>query len=153
MNKKEIIKAIRDGRYQDVLETVGDYLAEQPGVKKPEDLYDRLAVYGTKKQEYFIVVTLDGAHKIINTHVVSKGLVNRTLVHPREVFRVAIIDHATSIIVAHNHPSGNIDPSAEDIDTTRRLKDSGELLGISVLDHIVIGRTKQLSFKELGYMR
>lgn len=93
--------------------------------------------YGKKQQEYFIVILLDGALQPIKTEVISIGLVNRTLVHPREVFAPAIQNRATSIIIAHNHPSGNLTPSEDDINTTYRIIDAGKILGINVLDHII----------------
>lgn len=91
-----------------------------------------------KEAERFVCVTLNSCHKIIGVYVVSQGLVNRTLVHPREVFRPAIMDNATAIIIAHNHPSGSLEPSAEDKDVTRRMKQAGDIIGIKVLDHIIV---------------
>ena len=88
--------------------------------------------------EHFVCVTLNGCHKIIGVYVVSQGLVNRTLVHPREVFRPAIADNATAVIIAHNHPSGNITPGPEDKDVTMRMKQAGDIIGIKVLDHIIV---------------
>lgn len=131
-----------------------DLVSERRGpevkVKQPEDVFAVIQRYGTKKQEHFLVVTLDGNQQILKVHIVSIGLLNRTLVHPREVFVRAIKDHAASIVVAHNHPSGQLDPSPEDIDVTKRLKECGELLGIPLLDHLIISSTKFLSFKIEG---
>jgi len=93
--------------------------------------------YGKRKQENFIVITLDGAHNVIKKRVVSKGLVNRTLVHPREIFRPAISDNAVAIIIAHNHPSGSVKPSRDDDAVTKAIREAGEIVGIRVLDHIV----------------
>lgn len=103
----------------------------------PAAIYESIKHYGLKPQEHFIVVLLDGAHQIIKHEVVTIGLVNRTLVHPREVFTSAIIERATAVIIAHNHPSGNLTPSPDDIEVTQRLKKAGEILGVSVLDHII----------------
>lgn len=120
-------------------------------VRHPLDVVPFLEPFMGKEQEHFVVLTLNGAHEVINTHVISVGLVNRTLVHPREVFRPAIKDNATSVIVAHNHPSGNLEPSAEDGEIYGRLKDAGELLGITVLDSIIIGKNGGIySFLEGG---
>jgi DNA repair protein RadC len=91
-----------------------------------------------KDVECFVCVTLNGSHKVIGSYVVSQGLVNRTLVHPREVFRPAIMDNAAAIIIAHNHPSGSLEPSAEDKDVTMRMKRAGDIIGIKVLDHIIV---------------
>lgn len=91
-----------------------------------------------KEVECFVCITLSGDHKIIGTYIVSQGLVNQTLVHAREVFRPAISDNAAAIIIAHNHPSGNLEPSLRDRDTTRRMKQAGDILGIPVLDHLIV---------------
>ena len=91
-----------------------------------------------KAVEYVVCVTLDGSHKVIGTHVVSQGLVNQTLVHAREVFRPAIVDNAVAVIIAHNHPTGNLEPSPEDRDTTKRMKKAGDIIGIKVLDHLIV---------------
>jgi DNA repair protein RadC len=112
------------------------------GISRPADalepILEKLEALKFKEVECFVTITLNGGHKIIDTHIVSKGLVNQTIVHPREVFRPAIADNATAIIIAHNHPSGNLEPSAEDKGTTRRIKEAGNLLGIKVLDHLIV---------------
>lgn len=100
------------------------------------------------KQECFKIILLDTKNKVIKVEEISLGTLNTSLVHPREVFVKAIKQHAASIILAHNHPSGDTEPSAEDKNITRRLVDAGELIGILVLDHIIIGREKYLSFKQ-----
>ena len=100
------------------------------------------------KQEEFHVVTLDTKNQIIDSHQVTVGTLDASLVHPREVFRVAIKDAASSVILVHNHPSGDPTPSREDYAVTDRLTESGKLLGIDVLDHIVLGRPKCLSIRE-----
>ena len=99
-------------------------------------------------KEHFLAVTLDGGHNIIQTHVVSVGTVNRTLLHPREVFTEAIREKASAIILCHNHPSGNTDPSEEDIDTTENLVEVSQIVGIPILDHIIISRNGYFSFLE-----
>ena len=99
--------------------------------------------------ECFICLTLNGSHKIIGTYIISKGLVNKTLVHPREVFRPAIADNAVAIIIAHNHPSGNLEPSIDDKDTTNRMKQAGEIIGIKVLDHLIVSPCVQGYFSFL----
>lgn len=100
------------------------------------------------KQEEFHVVTLDTKNHVIDTHQVTVGTLDASLVHPREVFRVAIKDAASSVILVHNHPSGDPTPSREDRQVTDRLTESGKLLGIDVLDHIVLGQNGSVSIRE-----
>ena len=100
-------------------------------------------------QEVFVVVTLNTRNRVIQKHLVSIGTVNSTLVHPREVFRPAILDGATAVILGHNHPSLDVTPSAEDIKITRQLVGAGAVIGIKVLDHIIIGESS-LSLRETG---
>jgi DNA repair protein RadC len=121
-------------------------------IKAPEDVVPLLSHIADRKQEYFIVVLLNGAHEVISTKVVSIGLVNSTQVHPREVFAPAIEQRATSVILAHNHPSGNLEPSPADKNVTKQLIESGKILGISVLDHIIFSRQGYLSFSEKGLL-
>ena len=100
------------------------------------------------KQECFKVIYLDTKNKIINDENISLGSLNASIVHPREVFKNAVKKSANSIIIMHNHPSGDPAPSREDIEITRRIRKSGELLGITLLDHIIIGDHRYISFKE-----
>ncbi len=99
------------------------------------------------KQEEFHIVTLDTKNQIIDTHMITTGTLDSSLVHPREVFRAAIKDAAASILLVHNHPSGDPTPSRADHAVTDRLTESGKLLGIEVLDHIVLGRERSLSIR------
>ena len=103
----------------------------------PSDAYPLIRHFGTRQQEHFLCISLNGAHEVVSVNVVSIGLVNHTLVHPREVFADPLRERATAGIVAHNHPSGNLTPSSDDRNVTRRLKSAGELLGIPVLDHLI----------------
>jgi len=119
-------------------------------IRVPSDAVSVLKLFAGKRQEHFVVLTLNGTHWTIRRHVVTIGLANRTMVHPREVFWPAIQDNAVAIIVAHNHPSGQIDPSNEDREVTRRLVAAGEIMGIPVLDHVIIGRDRYYSFLESG---
>jgi DNA repair protein RadC len=116
----------------------------------PPDVLPLIRHYADRKQEHFICVSLNGANEVITSRVVSVGLVNRTQVHPREVFADPITDRASAIIVAHNHPSGGLRPSKEDTEVTKRLKAAGETLGIRLLDHIVFDHNKYYSFLENG---
>ncbi len=102
------------------------------------------------KQERFYVLLLDSKGRLMREIRVSEGTLTASLVHPREVFRFALREAASSLILAHNHPSGDPSPSAEDEALTRRLRTAGELLGVKVLDHVVIGRGRWLSFVETG---
>ncbi len=106
----------------------------------------------SEQTEVFIVVMLNVKLKIIGVRTVSKGTLDRTPVHPREVFAPAIKEMAHSVVVAHNHPSGSTEPSTDDINLTKRLKQAGEIIGIRLLDHIIVGRKNYSSFKTLGLM-
>ena len=112
--------------------------SDQPIIDSPEKAVEQLADIRDKKQEYFVCLTLDGANRLIAKRIITIGTLTASLVHPREVFADAITDRAASIIVAHNHPSGNLEPSQTDTQVTERLKIAGELLGISLVDHIVV---------------
>lgn len=102
-------------------------------------------------REEFHAVLLDTKHRVIGVHLISVGHLNGTLVHPREVFKKAIRRSSESIIVVHNHPSGDPTPSNEDIAVTRRLRSAGTLLGIELLDHIIVGGTRYVSLRQEGY--
>lgn len=107
-------------------------------------------IIGNKSQEYFYAIYLDTSKKIIKEKLLFIGTINYSLVHPREVFKEAFLAGASSIILVHNHPTGNVIPSSNDIDTTKRLKEIGEFMGIKVIDHIIIGKNKYYSFFENG---
>jgi len=109
-----------------------------PLIDKPEKAAAQLDYIRDKKQEYFVVLTLDGARRLINNKVVTIGTLLSSLVHPREVFSLAIEDRAASIIIAHNHPSGMLDVSEQDREVTTRIRKAGELLGIHLDDHIIV---------------
>lgn len=105
---------------------------------------------GNKKKEHFKVLSLDSRNKLISIDNVSVGTINTNLVHPREVFKTAIQHLAVSIILVHNHPSGNPEPSEDDLEITKRLIESGKIMGIDILDHIIITKNKFFSFKDKG---
>ena len=105
-----------------------------------------------KKQEYLIAFNLDGRNRVISKKTVTIGLIDQSLVHPREVFTDAIKQMATSIILVHNHPSGDLDPSMDDLKTTEKIKKAGELLGIPLLDHIIVSKKGYYSFKENHFL-
>lgn len=126
---------------------------QQKRIQKAADVYPLLQHFADRKQEQFLCVSLNGAHEVIAVRVVSIGILNRTIVHPREVFGDPISDRAASIIVAHNHPSGQLTPSEEDRNITQRLKEAGELLGIQLLDHLIISpKGEYFSFAEQGIL-
>jgi len=118
----------------------------------PADVLPLIQHYADRKQEHFICISINGANEVIASRVVSVGLVNRTQVHPREVFADPITDRASAIIVAHNHPSGDPTPSKEDIEITRKLVETGKIMGIDVLDHVIIGDGRHFSMKEAGHI-
>lgn len=113
----------------------------------PADTYCVISHYADH-QENFIAISLNGANEILSVKLVSKGTVNKTLVHPREVFAGVIGDRATSLIIAHNHPSGNLSPSPEDQEVTKRIIKAGKVLGIPLLDHIIFSPQSFFSFTE-----
>jgi DNA repair protein RadC len=119
-------------------------------IGRPGDVLPLVAHYADRKQEHFLALSLNGAHEVIAVRVITMGLVNRSLVHPREVFADALMDRAAAVIVAHNHPSGNLEPSAEDREVTTRLAQAGETLGVKMLDHVVFGPAGYYSFLEHG---
>ena len=121
---------------------------KQISIKQPNDIFNFLKKHIIKKREQFIVLTLNGSHNVISSHIITIGLVNRTIIHPREVFQCAILDNSSSIVLVHNHPSGNIKPSEEDNEITVRMKEAGELLGISVLDHLIISKDSYFSYRQ-----
>jgi len=137
-------------RKQELLHELMVMEKESPTKKitAPGDVYSILAEYCMKRQEHFIVMTLKGSHELINKHVISIGLVNRTLVHPREVFYPAVKDNAAAIMIAHNHPSGNLEPSQEDFEITKRLKEASKIMGIEILDHLIVTTNGYYSFLE-----
>jgi DNA repair protein RadC len=120
-------------------------------VRGPDDV---VALIGRKlrseTREHFLVLLLNARHECVAVETVSIGSLNASIVHPREVFRPAVLASAASIIVAHNHPSGDPEPSEEDLSITRRLAQVGELLGIGLLDHVVIATRGVVSLRERG---
>lgn len=115
----------------------------------PDAVEQFLADLKPLAQEVFVVIGLNAKNRVIQKHLVSIGTVSSSLVHPRECFRPVILDGASAIIIAHNHPSGDPTPSSEDIKITRQLISAGEVLGVKILDHVIIGDTA-LSLREAG---
>ena len=123
-------------------------------VTKPQDILPLPLVAGMrdKRQEHFICISLNGAGEVLDSRIITVGLLNHSLVHPREVFADAITDRAASVICVHNHPSGSLEPSPQDIAITTQLKEAGLLLGIQLIDHIIVTKTGYLSMKERGLL-
>lgn len=118
----------------------------------PAQIYEMFRDLSQEAKEHFVALHLDGKNRITCFDRVSLGSLNQTIVHPREVFKTACLSNAAAILLIHNHPSGDPAPSQEDIAITRRLHDGGDLLGIKVLDHIIIGDGHYVSFVESGLL-
>jgi DNA repair protein RadC len=122
-------------------------------ISSPEDVADLLMPeLAGEKKEHFKTLVLDTKNRVLKNVTISVGTLDASLVHPREVFREAVQASASSIVVAHNHPSGDPTPSAEDRQVTTRLVEAGKVLGIDVLDHIIIGEERWVSLKQQGFM-
>lgn len=132
-----------------VQEGVGGYLSPKIRYTSPTQIFDTFGFLEYETKEYFIALHLDGKNRILAVDICSVGSLNQSIVHPREVFKTALLSSAAAIILMHNHPSGDPTPSSEDLEVTRRLREAGALLGIKVLDHLVIGST-YYSFVERG---
>jgi len=125
--------------------------ADRPQLLTPRDLaMFLLPEFGARPVEQFGVVLLDAKHRLVRTTVLTVGTLDRSVVHPREVFREAAAARAAGIVLFHNHPSGDPTPSADDLALTRRLVAAGELMGIDVLDHLVLTATRFVSLREIG---
>lgn len=121
-------------------------------VSQSADIMPLVSHLAGRLQEHFVSISLNGANEVIACRVLTIGLVNATQIHPREVYSESITDRASSIIVAHNHPSGNLTPSDEDKNITARLKAAGELLGVPLLDHVIFGAKGWFSFRDQGWL-
>lgn len=118
-------------------------------IRTPDDAAGACGI-ATLPQEAFVVLALNAKNNLINRRLVTLGLLDSSLIHPREVFRGAIRDGAAAIVVVHNHPSGDTTPSAEDVRITRQLIDAGKIIDIRVLDHVIVAQEKRLSLRENG---
>jgi len=122
-------------------------------IKTPEDAYNELrGKLRGKKKEYFWTILLDTRNQVIKNAEISIGSLDTSIVHPREVFKEAIAASASSMIAAHNHPSGNPEASQDDIQLSKRLKEAGELVGIELVDHIIVGDGNYISLKREGLL-
>jgi DNA repair protein RadC len=116
-------------------------------IRGPEDVLEHVRDLVRARREHFVVLLLNARHEMQRREVVSIGSLNASIVHPREVFLVAILHSAASVVLVHNHPSGDPEPSEEDLSITRRLVEVGELVGIGVLDHVIVGARGLVSFR------
>lgn len=137
------IKMVKESSFQ--------YLARQ--ILSPNDAYEMIKeqLEGLDREQ-FIIACLNTKNEPTNITVVSVGTLNKAIVHPREVFKTAILSNASSIMAFHNHPSGDTTPSQHDIELTQRLYEAGNLLGIKLVDHLIIGDGTFTSLKEQGYL-
>jgi DNA repair protein RadC len=120
---------------------------------KPREVAELLLpLYGSRSVEHFGVVLLDTKHRVLRTTIVTIGTLDASIVHPREIFREAAAAGAAAIVVFHNHPSGDPEPSPEDMVLTRRLISAGLVMGIEVIDHVILGNVSYVSMKEQGYI-
>ena len=137
------VSLVRDGSIK---------MDNRPQMRNASDFYAVLKDWFLDRdRESFVVVMLNAKNKIIGINEVSTGSLSSSIVHPREVFKPLILHNAAAVVLAHNHPSGDPKPSQEDIFITRRLRDAGDLLGIKVLDHIIVGDEQYTSFADNGY--
>jgi len=142
------------GRVVLVKERVGSYELPRE-IRCPEEAYNAIRVttnVQAEAQEVFGILILNIKNRIVAVHEISRGTLNSSMAHPREVFKPAILHNAASIICFHNHPSGDPEPSKEDVELSNRLVEAGKILGIEVFDHIVVGDEGYVSLKERGVM-
>ena len=124
-------------------------------IGSPEDAYKAITTITNvqeEAQEVFGILILNTKNKIVAVHEISRGTLNASMVHPREVFKPAVLHNAAAIICFHNHPSGDPKPSRDDIEITKRLVEAGNIMGIEILDHIIVGDDGYISLKERGVM-
>lgn len=117
-------------------------------ISRPKDIWRNMDKIRCNKKEYFVAFYLDTKNQIIKKEIVSIGILNASLVHPREVFEPAIRLSAAQIIISHNHPSEDVNPSEQDLIITKRLIKTGQILGIEIIDHVIVGKNNYLSMKE-----
>lgn len=154
MSKRTIMKTYRVER---VRETAKMYELKSGGIvrspESAEEIFREVFNTDAMTKEHLMLASLNTKNKVEALHIVHIGSLNASIVHPRDVMQLAVLDNAASIILAHNHPSGDPAPSNEDIQVTKRIKDAGKILGIELLDHIILGDfNKSVSLKEKGYI-
>ena len=135
-----------------VKEEITNYLKTNQRYTSPSQVYETFSFMMQETKEMFLTLHLDGKNRIICMDLVSVGSLNQSIVHPRSCFQTACLSNAAAIILVHQHPTGDPSPSSEDIAITRRLKEAGEIMGIKILDHIIVGDGEYLSFVERGLL-
>lgn len=147
--KLKTIKAV----YQTITvnDIITDYLKPNTRYTSASQVYDTFSFLRHETKEHFIALHLDGKNRIVCCDMVSTGSLSQSIVHPRELFKTALLSSAAAVILMHNHPTGDPTPSTEDLTITRRLQEAGDMIGIRVLDHIVIGDS-YYSFAERGHI-
>jgi DNA repair protein RadC len=128
-------------------------IRETVKIQCAKDALPLLADIADKPQEHFVCISLNGANEVIQKRVVTIGLLDKSPIHPREVFADVIADRAAAVILAHNHPSGELEPSAADLSVHDQLSEAAKILGIRVLDHLIVSRKGYYSFKESGLIK
>lgn len=121
---------------------------ERPEVSNPKSVFSYMQDLKDSEKEVVVVFYLDTKNKVIAREIVNIGILDASIIHPREIFRGAILRNSNSILISHNHPSGDPEPSSEDREITQRLKDAGEIIGIKLLDHVIVGFDKYFSFAQ-----
>jgi len=135
-----------------VKEGIANYLRLGTRFTAPSQVFETFSFLMRETKEMFLTLHLDGKNRIVCLDLVSIGSLNQSIVHPREVFKTACLSNAASLLLIHQHPTGDPSPSQEDIAITRRLREAGEIMGIKVLDHIIVGDGTYLSFVERGLL-
>ena len=131
-------------------EVASDYIGASKRFTSSREVYVLFNFLKYETKEHFLALHLDSKNRILCLDKVSSGSLNASIVHPREVFKTALLSSAAAILFVHNHPSGNPEPSREDLELTTRLQDGAKILGIRVLDHIIIGENRYYSFADRG---
>lgn len=152
MGKRKTSRTLKK-QYQFIIPQYKLILIKEPGVKptkitSPISFHHFIQPLTQYAEEHFIAFHLDAKFQVIGYHEVSKGTLNASLVHPREVFKAALLSNAFAIIVAHNHPSGSVSASREDIETTKKLIEAGKILGVSVIDHCIVSSESMNCLRE-----
>lgn len=135
-----------------VNEVVTEYIGSRSRLTTSKEVFELFHFLKDESKEHFIALHLDGKNKIVCIDNVSTGSLNASIVHPRETFKACLLSSAAAVILVHNHPSGDPTPSREDLELTGRLKEAGELLGIRVMDHIIIGSGCYVSLADRGLL-
>jgi len=145
--KLKMIRAIYET--MTLKESITGYLTPNTRYTSPSQIFSTFSFLQQETKEFFCTAHVDGKNRIICLEIVSIGTLNQAIVTPRDTFKTALLSNAAAIILVHNHPTGDPTPSSEDLEVTRRLREAGELIGIKVLDHIIVGST-YYSFVERG---